>query len=225
MASLNLIPKWRRERRKLLARRRAWTIAACAYAAILAIGYLGWRIAWRAETHDLAARLTLARRDIDEMTRGNARLRATIGATRRRLAVNEALLAQPDYSLALALVARLRGDEVVLNRCTLDAPSKGSESLPGDPSGPPHFNLHGFGRSQAAVSQFALRLERSGLFQNVSILKSNREAFLTGEAVAFRIECLVRTDAAEPGPADAPKPPAQGRPLASAADAPAGRNP
>lgn len=220
MTSLNLIPKWRRERRKLRARRKAWVIAGCVYAGLLSIGYAGWRFAWHDDERDMAATLTIARHDVEEMTHNIALLRGAAGKTRRALAVTEALLGEPDFSVALALAGRLRGDEVVLNRCSLDAATKGATSLPGDPAGPPRFSVQGFGRSQAAVSQFALRLERSGLFQSVSVLKSNREPFLSGEAVAFRLECLLRTDAPESASPEktTPKPPA-GRRVASAASA------
>lgn len=224
MISVNLIPKWRRQQRKLRARRRAWVIAGCVYAALLAIGYTAWRFAWSGDARDVGGQLAIARHDVDEMAHNAAAQRGSLAETRRALAVKDALLGQGDFSLLLALAGRLRGDEIVLNRCGLDAATRGPESLPGDPIAPPKFAIQGFGRSQAAVSQFALRLERSGPFQSVSILKSNREPFLTGEAVAFRLECLLRTEAPQADDAQKPDKARAGGPIASMAE-PDGRLP
>ena len=60
-----------------------------------------------------------------------------------------------------------------------------------DPQGGFLLGLRGYGRSQAAVAKFVLRLEQTGLFQEVKTLKRTREAFLDAEAVAFRLECLL----------------------------------
>jgi hypothetical protein len=211
MKSLNLIPMWRRQQRRLRARRKVWVVAGCIYTLLLTVGYTGWRLAWSQDGRDLNGPLALTHHDVDAMSRSIADLRAGMGKVRKALQVNGALLGQPDFSILLALLGQLRGEEVILNRCELDAATKGTASLPGDPAAPPRFNVYGYGRSQAAVTQFALRLEQAGPFQSVSVMKSNREPFLSGEAVAFRIECLFQTDGPEP-PATPATPLVKGKP-------------
>src|SRR5205823_4400966 len=132
-------------------------------------------------------------------------LRGQLNEARSVLRAGRAVLDLPDWSLLLALVGSLRGTDVVLDRCELDRPA-GRASLvtaaaavapPTDSSGPSLLRLQGHGRSQAAVSQFALRLERTDLFDNVAWLKTAREPFLGGDAVAFRLECQLKTGAAD----------------------------
>jgi hypothetical protein len=209
--NINLIPAWRREQRKLRARRKLWAIGASAYAVVLLVVYCGWRFAWRDDGRDIASRLTTAKADVDTATAELNRLRASMQSAQRSLRVGQSILGQPDWSVLLALAGRLRGDDVVLSRCDLDAtlqplaqaapvaagatPVAVAQVMPGQWAGPLLFHLQGYGKTQAAVSQYALRLEGTGLFQNVSLVKSNREPFLASEAVAFRIECAIKPDA------------------------------
>ncbi len=58
------------------------------------------------------------------------------------------------------------------------------------------LSISGLGRSQPAVSQFVLRLEAMHLFARVTLLDTNRETFLGGEALGFRIDCSLDDPAA-----------------------------
>jgi hypothetical protein len=42
------------------------------------------------------------------------------------------------------------------------------------------------------VSQFVLRLEQTGLFESVELVKTNREPFLATDAVAFKLDCQLK---------------------------------
>ena len=53
------------------------------------------------------------------------------------------------------------------------------------------LRLAGVGRSQAAVSQFVLRLEQLGLFDRVTLLDTRREPFGADSAVGFRAVCIM----------------------------------
>jgi len=112
---------------------------------------------------------------------------------------------QPDWSVLLALLAEGLGHDVVLKSCELNQvliPLRGTAGRPqmpppaglnGSEKGPQELmfvlTVTGFGRSQTAVSQFVLRLERSGLFDNVRLVNANRQPFLNGKAIAFQLEC------------------------------------
>jgi hypothetical protein len=54
------------------------------------------------------------------------------------------------------------------------------------------LELSGLGRSQTAVTDFVLHLEQLGLFDRARLMETRREPFLDSQAVAFRIECLLR---------------------------------
>ena len=52
--------------------------------------------------------------------------------------------------------------------------------------------------SQAAASQYALRLESTGLFGRVTLLDTNRDTYVGLLLVSFRIECTLGDPAAKP---------------------------
>ena len=197
MISVNLIPMRRRQDRLLRARRIRWIVGATLYGIVLAVGYGAWRIAWSEDSRDLTHQLTLLQSDIEDGTRSVARLRAALRESHLVIKANQDVNGQPDWSLLLALLARLKGDDLVLNRCGLsvaqkDVGSSASAVAVAGARSPASLQLQGYGRSQAAISQFALSLERTGLFENVALVKTNRQAFVGGEAVAFRVECQLK---------------------------------
>ena len=49
--------------------------------------------------------------------------------------------------------------------------------------------LGGLGRTQSSVAQFVVRLEQTGLFDEVKMITATREPFLSNEAVGFKLEC------------------------------------
>src|SRR5260370_38207947 len=66
--------------------------------------------------------------------------------------------------------------------------------------------IQGYGRSQAVVAQFILRLEQTGLFDDVVLVKTNREPFLDDHAMSFQVECQLRATPLDAG-GDAPNKP------------------
>jgi Tfp pilus assembly protein PilN len=52
--------------------------------------------------------------------------------------------------------------------------------------------VSGYARSQAAVSQFVLRLDELDVFERVDLLKSGREAMFDGDAIGFQVQCSFR---------------------------------
>ena len=97
-------------------------------------------------------------------------------------------------------LAKNLDDDLVLKRCKLhpeavEKPkSKGKKRTKREPAPKPKrfiLDISGFGRSQKAISQFVLRLEGSKLFEKVTAVKTNREPFMAGKAMAFQIRCLL----------------------------------
>ncbi len=189
MLSVNLIPMPRREQRMLYARRKGWTIACAAYAVALGVGSLAWRAVWNDDARDLTREISIVHTDVDDATRSIGLLRASLADTRQVILVNRTVAGQPDWSLLMGIVGDIRGDEVVLNRCALET----ADGPATDAAKPLALRISGYGRSQGVVSQFVLRMEQTGLFDSVSLVKTNREPFLTGEAVAFKLDCLLKS--------------------------------
>ena len=179
---------------------RSWIIACTAYA----LGILG-AFAFCLSTSDgpgaaLADDIAKATVETEKWDRQVRMLRGKVGKARLTLEANRAVGEQPNWAVVLALLAKNLDDDLVLKRCKLEpepvekTKSKGKKSAKDEPAPKPKrfiLDISGFGRSQKAISQFVLRLEASTLFEKVTALKTNRETFLTGKAMAFQIRCLL----------------------------------
>jgi hypothetical protein len=51
--------------------------------------------------------------------------------------------------------------------------------------------LRGLATTQPAVSQFVLRLQQIGLFDDVKLLRTGREPVFNTSAVSFEITCVI----------------------------------
>jgi Tfp pilus assembly protein PilN len=130
-------------------------------------------------------------------------LRHQIADARRKLADAQTRTKRPDWSLLLAMLAGHVSEELILERCVLRPvrpapPDGGSPARPGAAPGEPTpggqvdrylLELTGLARTQTAVSRFILRLEKSGLFQEVRLVKTHRRDFRDAKVVGFRVEC------------------------------------
>ena len=203
MISVNLIPMHRRQQRRLRARRAGWIIAASAYAVLLTGTYGIWRYAW-SDDSDLGSRIAKLQDGIDETNRNIERVGFSLNETRVSLIIEQSVNGQPDWSMLLAMLADLRGDDIVLKNCLVDAASETIRERAPEPAvgviaapqvaGPERavVRLQGYGRSQAVVAQFVLRLEQAGLFDDVSLVKTNREPFMDDHAMSFQVDCQIK---------------------------------
>jgi hypothetical protein len=200
MKTTNLIPARRRDAKRRRRHRNAWVTACGAYAALLAcavgMAHVVWGNAGAAE--ELGGRLTAADNDIRRFERQTAEARVELAAARATIEANRTVAGQPDWSVLLALLAKTIGDDVVLRTVAIAPPPNSAATSaaaangtrPAANAGPDVvLDLGGIGRSQLAVSQHVLRLERTGLFSKVTLLDTSREPYLNGNAIAFRLQC------------------------------------
>ena len=210
MTAVNLIPAARRDahRRRVVVRR--WTVACMVYALALAAA---WG-AIHAVHADSAPDPGLALRDVETRIQHTqaelTALRTRLGAARRTLHANQAVSDQPDFSLLLALLAHTVEDQVVLRRCRLGPVSAlavpstvASKAVAPAEAGPGESSrlgviLHGVAPSQPDVTQFVVRLERTGLFAHVDLLRTSREPSGTLQAIAFELYGELDGSEAEP---------------------------
>lgn len=204
MTSFNLIPKRRLEAKSRRTRMRAWIIACTAYAVGIVGAYAFYQSTSEGPNTALAADLAKASAETEKWDRQVRMLRGKVGKARMTLEANRAVGEQPDWAVVLALLAKNLDDDLVLKRCKLEPEAvekpkskgrgKGKKSTKGEPAPKPRryiLDISGFGRSQKAISQFVLRLEGSTLFEKVTAVKTNREPFMDGKAMAFQIRCLL----------------------------------
>jgi len=188
--SRNLIPSHRLEAARRRRRLKAWTGAVSVYAAALVAVYVAGVCAWGVNRDALDHRREATAAGVEQTRARIDETQAELAEVHRTLRANEAIGGHPDWSLLLMLVAEHMNDGVVLRRCRLgppdadEAPSRKVES-----DGRWRLEMEGYGREVTAVSEFALALEKTGLFNEVRLLKTVRQPFLAGQATHFQIRC------------------------------------
>jgi hypothetical protein len=231
MKTINLIPAPRlqaRHRRLQLLRCAAGCVA---YAGALGVATVICQAVLEKSDPQVQNRLTAVGLTIDHTTRSIASTRSELDAAMSTLRASRSIAEQPDWSGLLAILASKAGDDIVLKGCLVrpreperpaaapDPKKPGPKPAPAPPSEPVMIvALSGLGKSQQAISRFALRLEETRLFGRVMLLDTNRETGDRADAIGFRIECSLE----DPG-VGAPRP-ADGGPSRVAA-VPAGGSP
>ncbi len=198
--SVNLIPSPKllaMQRRK---QTRKWAAACLAYAIMLVAVYAGCRMRWGGNDVQ-AGELSAVSGEITNYNRQIAAVKNAETALRAKIDANNAVGQQPDWSILLALLARNLGNDVVLKHCELDLDRQDPSSPPSADAGQQKqfvLEVHGLGRTQTAVSAFILRLERVGLFDQVKLIRTRREEFMTGRVVAFQLACTLGAESRRP---------------------------
>jgi len=198
---INLIPAPRRRSQVAQTHLRRWVAGWVFSGLALLVGCLLIRATWGGARSALAEDIDKAARTISVSNRQVDILRRRLADARWKLESGRAVGQQPDWSILLALLAGSLGDDVVLERCQLapadplptggsaDAETPDTDAMA---SGRYVFEIDGLSRSQLAVSRFVLRLEKTGLFDQIRLIKTTRRTFLDQKAVAFRLECLLQ---------------------------------
>ncbi len=192
MHRINLIPEPRRQARQRRVRCRSWVAIGLGYSALVVALCLGQRGLGRGV--DVRAQADeLARHDAEliQIQASQSTLRPQLAEQGLVLAAGRSIADQPDWSLLLTFLAdEVLGDQVVLSGCTLGpahATAQAKELT--DPS--LTLTLTGYTRTTPDVSRFVLRLERTGLFDRVTLTRTQREPYLDGQAIAFEVRCLM----------------------------------
>jgi hypothetical protein len=203
MSDVNLIPASRVARKRRKARLCVWVTVCGMYGGLVVAGSLTFHVAHAGEGRRGAEQLEAADKQIEQDNRAMLVLRRQLAETGRALETTKAIHGQPDWSKLLTGLSAQLGEEIVLSRyqfTTFTADHKavtveGSGSIAALPLGEfltgcrRTLVLTGYGKSQEFVSRFVLRLEGAGVFDLVRLVNSSRQTFLSGEAVAFSVEC------------------------------------
>lgn len=207
MVRVDLIPRQRIERRHRRRRLQIWLAIVAAYAACVLSGALGIRIADSRDDRKLRQAVTLKRQTTTSAIRSVQEMETLVTNASIRLAANRAVGDQPDWSVLLAIFAETAGEDVVLLRCRMSIAGRG----PGRPAVRPPagtdggtaadrartVELTGLAPTQAEVSGFLLRMERTPLFRDVRLLDTRRQPLLDRTVVLFRVD--LRLDAGREG--------------------------
>lgn len=203
MNDVNFIPADRLVAKRRRGRITLWAVACGTYIVVLTAGSLAACVLCPGRDGDLAEQLAAAEKQIKQDTEAMLALRGTLAETTAALETTRAIRQQPDWSRLLTGLSQDLGQELVLNRFQLVAMREDGKSLT-EPwtealLAKPllalvtkhryQLVLQGFGQTQESVSRFVLGLEGLGLFERVRLVNSSRQTFLSGQAVAFTVEC------------------------------------
>jgi Tfp pilus assembly protein PilN len=201
--AVNLLPGYRILRRRVRNRIRIWAAVLSGWIIVLVASHSGIRFAWHDDSEELQAAILQADAEIMEVERLRAARTLAITEAQATLRARRAVSDQPDWGLLLATLASRMDQRGVLSTCLLE-PAKVEMPRNTPDSGqrqirPSRYtlSLSGLVRTQDSASAIAIALERTGLFERVTLKETRRSAFRGDEAVNFSLECAMADPAAE----------------------------
>ncbi len=208
MNAVNLIPKQRREAKARKVHLIRLISGLGVYGVILLGGYLLCLRYVASDGRSLDGRTTDVAAGLNSSNRQVLVLAGELAEANRKLQAVQAVGRQPDWGGLLKVLAENMGERTVLDFCRLrrvrPVAQTAADSDPGRAASgsddeapkaatdaPLLLELTGWAEAQADVSAFLLRLEQTGLFDKVKLVRTSRRPFLDRTAVAFQLECVL----------------------------------
>jgi hypothetical protein len=202
MSHINLLPPRYRQARRFAALRRRWIVAGGCYVLLLAIGSFGARAFDTLD--DGSVRREIARLD-KQSSETESRQKATMAELTRLAAdrqLKEMVNSPVDYAVLLAALGKCVHEDAILTglrwevvpMATNERVAPGAEKKNVDPyAGPVRLKveLHGLVKEQPAIGRLVRSIHDAQLFDDVRLVKSSREGFMTSNAFSFQIECEI----------------------------------
>ncbi len=209
MTAPNLLPPSVARRTRSTGAARAWTGALAALTVLSGFavaGALGLAPPSFVDLRSQSLRLNAAA-DADYALA--ERFRKDAVAAAQRLELRRAVSGHPDWSRLLALLARVRGDEAVIESVEVKrkeieqaAATKPGTRAPASADQRPRsvyaVRLAGVAADTAGATALVLRLEQSGAFDRVSLLDTQMREVAGQARTAFSIECEIADAAPAP---------------------------
>jgi Tfp pilus assembly protein PilN len=189
MNGVNLIPTVRRQSRRRRTRLRRWAIACIGYGLMLGAGSMAVKHVW-AGRPEVAGELAAANARGADLNNQITRLRRELAEVESSRQTMLMVTQQPDWSILLAKLGTVLDEQTVLREVKL-APAR-TPTAAQQPEASYLLELRGLGKEQSAVSQFVSRLQQTGLFDDVRLVRTGREPFLNGAAVSFEVACEMK---------------------------------
>jgi Tfp pilus assembly protein PilN len=191
------MPESRRQRKALRRRLRSWAGGLLAYGLALALGYLLCGRYVNLNSRDLSNEMLTAGIEVNSAKKVLSAVDEEWASTGQQLRAVNSIGRQPDWSGMLALLSENLPDSAVLNHCRMHMgePSSKTGKPAGEEPAKVSLQLAGLAKAQSDVSDYVLRLERTGVFDKVRLIKQVRQPFLDGTATAFSLECTMAPQA------------------------------
>jgi len=178
--TINLLPRETLAARAKRRWTRRWAIAAGGGVVALGVGVAGNVVPGMTGQDAIERRFETVRARMLELDRELPAARAALEGATGRLRAAERVQVRPDWGALLAYLDRLRGEDVVLERV-------GVSSTPG---GRVVLTIGGLSGEQGREGGLVLGLERSGLFEKTTLVKTQRVNVQGGERISFEVESV-----------------------------------
>jgi Tfp pilus assembly protein PilN len=183
--SPNLIPVHRQLRNARSERLRAWGWACGVTMCIVTVWWLGCGTGSSRAAAPPPEAFTKTSAEISQANEESARLRRQLAELKEQVVARQSVSQRADASVLLAVLAQATGEDIVVERCELagrDPKAEGSAQI---------LRLNGAARNQPAVASFLLALEGTGLFKNVSLVRSGQQQLNNTQIASFQVECVI----------------------------------
>ena len=170
---------------------RRWALGCAAYAAALMMTCAVMRGLWSADCRTVDIDIAATSRRIEDANRSIAALRGQLGEMQEKSRTSRTIADQPDWSILLGAISAQVEDDLVLRELRLGSTTGNAARNVADPLTAPRryqLSLRGVARSPVGVAKFVSRLEQMKFFDDVKLLRTSRETFLSGPAVGFEVE-------------------------------------
>ncbi len=178
--TINLLPRETliaRDRRRWV---RRWAIAVAGAVVLVGMGVAGNVAPKLTDDDAVRDRLGVVRARVTEINAQLPPARAHLASVTRRLSAADRVRLRPDWGALLAYLERLRGHDVVLERVVVETDADGRVVL----------RLHGLSGVQGREGVLVLGLERSGLFESTTLVRTQRVNVRGQDRISFEVESV-----------------------------------
>lgn len=177
---INLVPHSVIQRRRLKSLSHRWLWIAVCHAGLLIAVCVGFALSGKGNAAAVANQLAESRQQARQITANLAGIQKDLTITQGQLATIQAFEAQPNWSQLLGLIAACTPQETVIRRLDLQLASPGINPATGG-----IVSIRGYSRTPASISHMVSSLQKSNVFREVKLVRTGREAFNDGTAIAF----------------------------------------
>jgi hypothetical protein len=201
--SINLLPPGQRARRMKKRAAVRWMVGGMVEVALVAVSAVGLHVTSHVDDRSVRGEMVKVEREIEAIEGRKAERAAAVGRVEAEMQLRDTVNAPADYSKLLAVVSAGVGEEGVMTSLKWDvSPAPTTAAAPVDADGRPlkvdafagpvrlTVQMTGLVRSQAAITRVVERIEKAGVFDEVRLVKSGRDAFLGSEAFSFQLSCV-----------------------------------
>lgn len=188
--TVNLVPTAHLGRIRTRRCVRRWIAASVGVIALTSMAMAYIRIDGRNSGFRIDSRLGEIRAEVASLESALPALERAIADAQARAQVNRRLGSRPDWGVLLAVLDSARPSGLVFESCAVSPSDVEAAPMP-DRLGPVRLEIHGLSGEQQSVQEFVVRLENTGLFDEVQLMSTSRRVVGNLERVEFHLVGII----------------------------------